>query len=302
MSGYFSNRILFWHSITDTPEAIYKKGITAKQFQHQLRLLASIGFRFVKLSEVIRAKQNYPSKSVSITTDDGFASTFAVLKQTMFTYGFKPTLFLIGKCIDNRALAWNHKLILLKSKVHADKLNRIIDDFVPGASSTNIFASMPMQRKEEITDALWMQTMPFSQEEYLQQHKPFLAMDQMHELYEMGAEFAIHSYSHPDFSRLELSEAIDEIQKTMDIFDSLGINYQRLFAYPYGRTCNPDVEGVIMHKLNLDACFGVRYTYGDNEAGKSCWQRQGMESTLINNLSELCLIPMLRVCERYLKM
>lgn len=58
--------------------------------------------------------------------------------------------------------------------------------------------------------------------------------DELEYIYEQGHEIGNHSYSHPNFKNLTLSEGLEEIEKTQDIIYEVIKHYPRVFRFPYG--------------------------------------------------------------------
>lgn len=71
---------------------------------------------------------------------------------------------------------------------------------------------------------------------------PLMNRGHLRELDRMGFEIGSHSRSHPDLSRLSLSEAREEIEGSRrDLEDLLGRAVET-FCYPYGAFAKPTVE------------------------------------------------------------
>ncbi|MDD4077338.1 MAG: polysaccharide deacetylase family protein [Bacilli bacterium] len=58
--------------------------------------------------------------------------------------------------------------------------------------------------------------------------------DEVGYIYQSGHEIGNHSYSHPDFSKITLSEAEKEIADTQEAVYKLISSYPKLFRFPYG--------------------------------------------------------------------
>lgn len=288
-----STRILYYHVIANQKPDIYPLGISVSSFFRQLSWLKTRGWKFVSLSEALQT--NRP-KQVCITLDDGLAVNYPVLLQMNELYGIKPTLFLIGKCIDNKALAWNHKLILLRKYVPATKLNQHINNAISGANLSNLFSVISMRDKDLIMDRLWSELLAWTEHEYLARNKPFYTQEQLTTLAAKGIELALHSHTHPDFSRLDKDEAKAEIDLNIQAMENLNLPWHKHFAYPYGRTgSNPHA---LLPSLNLQASFGTFYKAGDNLPAQKHWQRQCMERNLWQNLKEYYFMPEMRKWKR----
>lgn len=105
--------ILMYHSVSDAEEKghpYYRVNTLPKVFSIQMRFLASQGYRTISLQDLIN--NEYNSKSVVITFDDGFRDfyfeAFPILKE----HGFQATVFLATAYVGNepfkgrRCLNW----------------------------------------------------------------------------------------------------------------------------------------------------------------------------------------------------
>ncbi len=290
-----SPKVLYYHIVADSFPEIYPQGISVSSFFTQLRAFQQKGYNFRPLSEVLADPQQFDGKDLVISFDDGFAVNYPVLMYLSKEYKIKPTLFLIGKCIDNREMAWNHKLILLKQYCSSEKLALIIDNYVPGATPASLFSCVSMSDKDEIANSLWNEIMPFSEKDYLNNHKPFLSISQLESLLDAGVELGIHSWSHPDFSRLSYIEAYNELEQCFSLMEEVNLPCHRYFAYPYGRPAATAVESKLIKKIKLSATFGISYKLGDNRSVDSRWQRTKMDGSKIMNWEQFYLSPYLRL-------
>ncbi len=293
-------RIFYYHVIADSQPDIYPNGISPARFVNQITWLKRLGWQFISLSRALNSANGDSVKRICITLDDGFAINYPILMQLMQKHGIQPTLFLIGKCLDNKALAWNHKLILLRRYVNPQKLDQQIGKMLPGADQSKLFAKITMQEKDQLTDRLWLELLPWTQAEYLARNKPFLSTEQLQNLLESGAELALHSQTHPDFSRLDHQTAYSEIQANLQAMENLKLPFQRILAYPYGRCADKAVESFLHKELQIAKFLGTRYVLGDNSATVTRWQRQNLEQAAGHNLTEFFAKPQLRKLTEYL--
>jgi len=287
-------RVLYYHIVADKFPEIYPNGISVSNFFRQLGQLKRQGYKFRSLSEVLANPKKFNDKDIVLTFDDGFSTNYPVLMYLCKEYNIKPTVFLIGKCIDNKEMAWNHKLLLMKRYCSPVKLSAQIDNYVPGATISSLFSRIEMSEKDTVTDSLWKEVMPFSESDYLQKHKPFLSLTQMKSLQKAGVEFGIHSWSHPDFSRLIYPEAYTELDLCFKQMEELSVPCKRYFAYPYGRPAQNEIETRLIKNFQLSATFGISYGLGDNSLPYTRWQRIKMDGRKLTNQQQFLLMPWLR--------
>lgn len=257
-----------------------------------------MGYSFCSLSDAFDGQAGLGRRRVVLSTDDGFACNYHTIAPILKKHGIPMIMFLIGKCIDNRALAWNHVLQIVRFSTTPDRLSSLMPQLQQrygiqrdGNTMANLF-SVPMAQKDALADYLWQQLMPISQEEYLHLHQPFLSSEQIAELQSQGHEVASHSQSHPDFSRLSIDEMVDEILQSKESLSGFGP--VRFFAFPYSRC--PDVFLVpsLCETSGIDACLGGRYRVCDNSPGTQLWQRSKMEQSPSDVALELFVKPCIR--------
>lgn len=296
-----SHRVFYYHNVGDNPDSFYPEGISTAHFELQIKALLRLGYRFSTLREAYASAGKRRGLTATITTDDGFDCNYTTIFPILKRYNIPLTLFIIGKCHDNQALAWNHKLLIIRKEAQQHELHEALlrlepryDLKITADLSASLF-SVPMKRKEAFADQLWEQFCHFSQAEYLQAHQPFLSADQLSEMVSRGCEIATHSHSHADFSRWSLPEIYEEIHLSKAILEQYGP--VEFFAFPYGRQPQPDLIPHICRKSGLKACLGGRYTFLDNRRRNHYWQRQKLELPLHQSALEFIAKPLLRTAK-----
>ncbi|HPB18684.1 MAG TPA: polysaccharide deacetylase family protein [Candidatus Cloacimonas sp.] len=287
-------QVLYYHIVADKFPDIYPHGISVANFFKQMGQLQQQGYKIRSLTEILSAPSRFSGKDLALTFDDGFAVNYPVWMYLSKEYNIKPTLFLIGKGIDNQEIAWNHKLLLMKHYCPAEKLSTAIGKYVPGANIKTLFSRIAMRTKDEIINAIWKEVMPFSESAYLKKYKPYLSYNQLSSLYKAGVEFGLHSWSHPDFSQLTYPEAYTELDLCLQKMEELSIPCKRYFAYPYGRPASDEIETKLIKNMRITATFGISYKIGDNRYPYSRWQRTNMEGGKLTNREQFLIMPWLR--------
>ncbi|HNQ44106.1 MAG TPA: polysaccharide deacetylase family protein, partial [Candidatus Cloacimonadota bacterium] len=263
-----THRIFYYHQIGKPQESFYPMGLSTEEFEQQIRTLKRLGYRFLTLREAYADSGRNRGLTATITTDDGFSCNYSEIYPLLKRLGIPFTMFVIGKCLDNQALAWNHKLLIIRQQADPQALHqsllkleaRFHLKLVPDLSAS--LFSVPMSLKEELSDTLWEQFCDISQAEYLHKHQPFLSSDQLREMVASGCEIGTHSFSHPDFSRLTFPEILNELRASRALLEEL---YPVEFcAFPYGRQPARDLIPHICRQGGLSATLGGRYTWHDN--------------------------------------
>tara|TARA_Y100000310_G_C20691851_1_gene822810 strand:+ start:676 stop:1593 length:918 start_codon:yes stop_codon:yes gene_type:complete len=115
-------------------EEIPKSGIypiTPAFFTKQIDKIASNGYKFITLQDVILAVQDIiilPSKSCLITFDDGLRESYEVGLPVLNRKGIQAAFFVISDTLKSKELIDVHKLHILRSRVNdQDILEKIKD-------------------------------------------------------------------------------------------------------------------------------------------------------------------------------
>ena len=293
-----SHRVLYLHRVGEEQRSFYPNGISEELLEEVLLSMIKRGYRFTSLAEALQSRTG---RSVTLSSDDGFACNYHRLYPLLQKHNIPLCLFLIGKCTNNHALAWNHKLQVAKNSTTPEAFESYVaslaDEFsLPAASnpSSRVF-QVVNHRKDELVDLLWERFCPQSQVEYLKQHKPFLTAEQLRELSDAGVEIALHSHSHADFGRLSFEEMQIEIRQNREALEALNLPVQPYFSLPYGRQCSPDKLAALAKTEGLELILGTRYSRRDNHPGSVLWQRQPLEQSPWRIKQELWLKPWLRL-------
>ncbi|MDD2331227.1 MAG: polysaccharide deacetylase family protein [Candidatus Cloacimonetes bacterium] len=230
--------------------------------------MKKLGYRFIPLSEVYAAQEANVSlnKTVSLTTDDGFSSNFFHLFPLLKKHKLPLTLFLTTKCINNQALAWNHKWIVIRKHTSPDKLELLLkqhrDSFQLTWSDNpaTTFNSVSMGQKDALADLLWKEAIQDSQEEFLARERPFLSLEQLGEMLQGNVELGSHTVSHPFCNSLSYADLKSEIQDSCQVLEQISGKKTNLFAYPYGIRTSQEQETRIKEELGLKAMLGLRFS------------------------------------------
>ena len=95
-------RILFYHRVSDEADEL---AVKKSRFSRQMELLATAGFRVVDVPEAVRLLESdeLPSRTVSLSFDDGFFDVGENALPVLAQYGFRATVFVATTVVDGRA-------------------------------------------------------------------------------------------------------------------------------------------------------------------------------------------------------
>ena len=106
-NGYQTIPILVYHRFGDGHE---KMAVSAESFRTQMRYLKDNGYHVIALKDIyqfIESMESLPKKTVVITIDDGYRSTYEIAYPILKEFNFPATIFLYTDFMGaNDALNW----------------------------------------------------------------------------------------------------------------------------------------------------------------------------------------------------
>lgn len=275
----------------------YHSGI----FIEQMKWLKKLGFHPVSLTDYYNNPSEFKDKKTfSVSTDDGYAENYfehlPILKKEKI-----PCIFyLCNNVIDNQQFLWADRLFFLKNKNRIPStINKIADayglpHFEHGKDDLYKWSnSWPMNLANEISSEIWKASDCGDERDVLQQILPYLTTPQVKEIIDSGFEIGSHSKSHFDISRLDYQTAYDEI---VGSFEQLNLQFNQnisYFAYPYGRRAKKNDEEKIIEATKARLFAGTK-NCGTNQLSSSIYQRDDMETTLIESKFYFSALPLAR--------
>lgn len=112
VAGYQTVPVLCYHKFSRTEADLVT--VTESVFEEQMRFLKEQGFRVITLDELFDFfdfKRQIPKKSVVITIDDGWRSTYEIAYPILRKYGYPATLFVYTDMIVGSHSTLSYDLI-----------------------------------------------------------------------------------------------------------------------------------------------------------------------------------------------
>ena len=282
--------ILFYHLVCNTKKDHYplQNTVSIKLFNEQVKY-------FSQKYEIITINEAYNrflsgakfDKQLVITTDDGFVENYTTICPILESYNVNGSFFLIENSIDNIQMMWRHALFVLESKNQNLRLQGAISSLAQKFNISQLrnkegllnwsYRTFPYKLKEQLTNELWNEVMPFSLSEYLNKIKPYLNSSQIKEMLRNGHVIGNHSRSHPICSSLNEEELKFEIY---DSVKSLGDKYNTdvvAFSFPFERSYHATE---ILKKVFSDVkvLLGTVMKRKSNSNSPYYWERMNMET------------------------
>jgi len=299
-----SLRIVYYHQVSDENFEYYfeNKAISPIEFEKQILFLKK-KYEIISLKKAIELAENKkPLKNkLVITFDDGFFTNYTIVKPILTKHNVDATFFLIGSCIDNKNLMWRNKLLVLNKFLNQQTVDNAIKKY--NLSKKHLkrglldwsFFSFPMDKKEEIVNYLWQETMDISIENYLLENQPYLTSIQIKEMSSVGFEFGSHSLTHPIFSKLTYEELDIEVSQSIEIIEKITHKKVISFSYPFGKRANQEFEERFFLKSRLLKTFlGTRNRLINYPKNISNWERDNLEFSYNIAVSRFSLLSIVR--------
>jgi peptidoglycan/xylan/chitin deacetylase (PgdA/CDA1 family) len=109
-AGYQTVPVLSYHRFTRNKKSKNRMVVTQAAFEAQMRYLKNNGYTVIRLSQFyafLDFKDQIPEKSVVITIDDGFRSSFDIAYPILKKFGYPATFFLYTGIVgSSNAMNW----------------------------------------------------------------------------------------------------------------------------------------------------------------------------------------------------
>lgn len=232
--------VLIYHRILEKPDPLLPYEITADEFRHDMKMLAS-RFRVLDVSEGIQRLREgtLPPYAVCITFDDGYRDNCTVASPILQEFGLRATFFIATGYLDNGRM-WNDTLLEMLRAWPETPVD-LTDWGVP---------LLPMQTLEQRRRTLatlfrWMRRIGVRgraelldrlQRELAKPLPNDLMMTAQHvrALADAGMGIGCHTETHPILTRISNRQALEEISVSRAQLEGLIDRPVRYFAYPNG--------------------------------------------------------------------
>ncbi len=293
-------KLLYFHHVGKQRNPYYSSRISAQALHELIEKLSFAGFHFISLRDALSHKKA-SGKQIVFCSDDGFASNYDDALPVLKLWQIPLTLFLPGMCMDNRAFAPNHLFAYLRTQVSDHQLHAELPGLAAkyklkqSVSINSTLFSCPAELRLELLAWLWERFGLLDPSILLEKEKPFLSLEQLKQMSAQGVDFALHSQSHADLSRLSYQQLKQELQENIQAFEALSLTFQPWLALPYGREISDASMHSLKKELGISRFFGIRSHIGNNLSQSILWQRISIEASGFDPVFEMLLKPLLRM-------
>ena len=204
----------FYHVVSNEklPHIVNYNYRNIYQFEKELDFYLKY-FKPVSLAELISNK-NSGKKIFHLSFDDGLKECAEIIAPALLKKGVPATFFVNTGFVDNQHLFHKYKasLILRKLKEMPDlSLEKILKE--QNLQGEQILKATILQ--ESILDEA-ATLLGINFDDFLAEHKPYLATEQILNLKNQGFSIGAHSFNHPEFWKISEKEQLEEVKKSMD--------------------------------------------------------------------------------------
>jgi len=198
-------RIFAYHTIDESQSIISTSPIA---FRRHLEFLRDNGYQTTTLSGLSKDNDSSNNKNIVITFDDAYSSIYTNAFPLLEEFGMTAVIFPVNAYVGGEA-SW----------IARDK-EQILTNLMPKLNMSKAERQLEEQRLQALGSL------------------PLMAWDKISEMSQYGFDFQSHSYSHPFFSAVSISQICKELSRSKeDLEEKLGKKVE-WFCYPYGDTGN----------------------------------------------------------------
>jgi peptidoglycan/xylan/chitin deacetylase (PgdA/CDA1 family) len=235
--------ILTYHRVLpDIDPLLSKDQVDAQKFAKHMAIIAEC-FNVLPLPEALERLERgtLPSRSLSITFDDGYRDNYTIALPILQRHGLKATFFVCSGYL-NDGLMFNDTIIESLRACQSSQLDLswlglgllpvhdMTSKRIGAEKILNAVKYLPFEEREQACTRLWQAAAP-------NKVRPSLMMtdDQIRQMAAQGMTIGGHTHMHPILNRIDLDSARQDIVHNRQVLGALVGNEPLVFAYPNGR-------------------------------------------------------------------
>jgi len=176
-------------------------------------------------------------KSFLLTFDDGFKEVYEVIFPILNKKGVPAIFFINPAFINNNELFYRAKLALIIDAV--ERKNSLINAVQSGFPQSEIhignFKSylLKLTHADQSLVQSIFEKVGLNEPDFLKKERPFLLESEIIQMHKAGFRFGGHSWDHPYFKYLRLSDQLSQTVKSIKYIDELLNPTYRYFSFPH---------------------------------------------------------------------
>lgn len=229
---------LLYHIINNaTPE--YLKHVqyvkTVKEFENDLKFLQE-NFRLVSLEEILTGV-SFAKPSAHLTFDDGLKECYEIIHPILQKQNIPATFFVNPAFVNNKDISHRYKISYLISYLERED-NRELDVVKKilevNAGKIEIIHKLKQfsYTEQDILNSIF-KVLDIDIEQWLNKHKPYMTIDQILKLKNLGYTIGVHGYNHAEFYHMSPEEQKEDIRKCINWIETNIHPSEYYFAFPF---------------------------------------------------------------------
>ena len=245
----------FYHVVSDEklPHILNYNYRNTAQFERELDFYLKY-FKPVGLKELENGE--YPDNAFHMSFDDGLRECAEVIAPVLLRKGIPATFFVNPGFVDNKALFHKYRASVVLTRLNELSTEKAALITGEKAFSSNEFLRTTILNEDLIDDLALKLEIDF--DEFLATQQPYLATEQILALKNSGFSIGAHSFSHPEFWKIDTARQTEEIGKSLDWLTSAIQPEIKSFAFPFTDSGVPkQVFDSMFNDFGCDVSFGT---------------------------------------------
>ena len=231
VKGYTPVFLPFYHVVNNRklPHILNYPYRDESEFEKELDYFLKY-FRPVSLADLV--KNPFPDEKVfHISFDDGLRECAEVIAPILLKKGIPATFFINTGFVDNNDLFHRYKASLILSGMKKNLTKNVADFLDENNIKHRKILRMPFEKTHLLDKIAEMMEIDF--QNFLEMEKPYLKIEQLRWLKNMGFVIGAHSENHAEFWMLSPEDQLNQVRKSMK-WITQKINPEiRAFSFPF---------------------------------------------------------------------
>jgi peptidoglycan/xylan/chitin deacetylase (PgdA/CDA1 family) len=195
---------------------------------------------FSDLLELVKGTGKTSKPLVALSFDDGLREVYDVIAPVLLKKGIPAAIFINTAFAGNRGLFFKYKASLIIDRLNKASHPENIYEIINSRMGTQINRKSEMIRKildiryeqQNILDSI-AELLDIDFNTFLKIRKPYMTIEQLHELQTKGFQIGSHSIDHPVYSSPGLKEQLRQTIESMKwIIETFNPGH-RFFSFPF---------------------------------------------------------------------
>ena len=238
-----------------------------KQFSADLDFLLK-HYRPVTLPDIMKAVREHselPGRSFFLSFDDGYREVHDIIAPVLEKKGVPACFFINPAFIDNKTLFYRCKISLLIDELirnrDRESFLRLYRDIL-GVENGSLKETIALLKTINTTNAYFLDAIAektgFSFDHFLRERQPFLTQGQLKSLHNRGFTIGAHSFDHPYFQEISITEQTDQVARSCRYVNELLETTDCCFSFPHSDRGLSQASINALDSLHIPVLFGVQ--------------------------------------------